>query len=83
MLIDITYYKTKDWLHYGNKILFLVAGIRNDDYREILGAKLTDSEYSFFGRSNTINSRRLKKISPVKFAQWTLVKISNDIVFPS
>jgi putative transposase len=48
MLIDATYVKVRDGLHYENKALFIVAGIRDDGYREILGAKLADSEDSLF-----------------------------------
>jgi putative transposase len=48
MLIDATYVKVIDGLHYENKALFIVAGIRDDGYREILGTKLADSEDSLF-----------------------------------
>ncbi len=48
MLIDATYVKVRDSLHYENKALFIVAGIRDDGYREILGVKLADSEDSLF-----------------------------------
>ena len=48
LLIDTTYFKVRDWLHYENIVLFVVAGIRNDDYREILGTRLADSEDSLF-----------------------------------
>ena len=48
LLIDATYFKVRDGLHYENKALFVVAGIRDDGYREILGTKLADSEDSLF-----------------------------------
>jgi transposase-like protein len=48
MFIDATYIKVRDGLHYENKALFIVAGIRDDGYREILGTKLADSEDSLF-----------------------------------
>ena len=48
MFIDATYVKVRDGLHYENKALFIVAGIRDDGYREILGTKLADSEDSLF-----------------------------------
>ena len=35
-------------LHYENKAFFVVAGIRDDVLREILGARLADSEDSLF-----------------------------------
>lgn len=48
LLIDATYFKVRDGLHYENKALFIVAGIRDDGYREILGTRLADSEDSMF-----------------------------------
>ena len=48
LLIDATYFKVRDGLHYENKALFIVAEIRDDDYREILGTRLADSEDSLF-----------------------------------
>ncbi len=48
LLIDATYFKVRDGLHYENKALFVAAGIRDDGYREILGVKLADSEDSLF-----------------------------------
>ena len=48
MLIDATYFKVRDGLPYENKALFVVAGIRDDGYREILGTRLADSEASMF-----------------------------------
>ena len=48
MLIDATYFKVIYGLHYENKALFVVAGVRDDGYREILGKRLADSEASLF-----------------------------------
>ncbi|AKB38779.1 Mobile element protein [Methanosarcina siciliae C2J] len=48
LFIDATYLKVRDGLHYENKALFIVAGVRSDGYREILGARLADSEDSLF-----------------------------------
>lgn len=48
LLVDATYFKVREGLHYVNKALFVVAGIRDDGYREILGARLADNEDSLF-----------------------------------
>jgi putative transposase len=48
LLVDATYFKVRDGLHYVNKALFVVSGIRDDGYREILGARLADTEDSLF-----------------------------------
>jgi transposase-like protein len=39
LLIDSTYFKVRDGLHYENKALFVVAGIRDDRYLETLGVR--------------------------------------------
>ena len=48
LFVDATYLKVRDGLHYENKALFVVAGIRDDGLREILGVRLADSEASLF-----------------------------------
>lgn len=48
LFVDATYLKVRDGLHYENKALFVVAGIRDDGCREILGTRLADSEDSLF-----------------------------------
>ncbi len=58
LFIDAIYLKVRDGLHYENKALFVVAGIRDDGLREILGARLTDSEDSLLGRFIRISERK-------------------------
>ena len=48
LFIDATYLKVRDGLHYENKALFIVSGVRDDGLREILGTRLADSEDSLF-----------------------------------
>jgi len=48
MFIDATYLKVRDGLHYENKALFIVSGVRDDGLREILGTRLADSADSLF-----------------------------------
>ena len=48
LFVDATYLKVRDGFHYENKALFVVAGIRDDGLREILGVRLADSEASLF-----------------------------------
>jgi len=48
LFVDATYLKVRDGLHYENKALFVVAGIRDDCFHEILGVRLADSEDSLF-----------------------------------
>jgi transposase-like protein len=48
LFIDVTDLKIEYGLHYKNKALFVVTGIRDDGLRETLGARLADSEDSLF-----------------------------------
>ena len=44
LFVDATYAKIREKSRYVTKALFIVVGVRVDGYREILGAKLADSE---------------------------------------
>jgi transposase-like protein len=44
LLIEATYFKVRDGLHYENQDFFVVAGIRKDSYCEILGVRLAESD---------------------------------------
>lgn len=48
LFVDATYLKVRNGLYYENKTLFVVAGIRDDGLREILGVRLGDSKDSRF-----------------------------------
>lgn len=48
LFVDATYAKIRDNGRYVNKALFVVIGVRSDGYREILGAKLADSESDLY-----------------------------------
>lgn len=42
--VDASYFKVRDGGKYVTKAFLIVTGIRDDGYREILGAKITDNE---------------------------------------
>jgi transposase-like protein len=48
LFVDATYFKIRDSTQYKNKALFVVAGVRKDGYREILGARIADGEDAMF-----------------------------------
>lgn len=48
LYVDATYLKVREGLRYINKAVFIVAGVRSDGYREILGIKIADSEEAMF-----------------------------------
>jgi putative transposase len=44
LLVDASYFKIRDGIRYSNKALLVIAGIREDGIREILGARIADCE---------------------------------------
>ena len=64
LLIDAIYFKVKNGIHYENKALFVVAGTRDDGYREILGTRLADNGNSMFweGLFDDLKERGLRGV---------------------
>jgi putative transposase len=48
LMVDASYYKVKDASSYVSKALMIVLGVREDGYREVVGARIADSEDSLF-----------------------------------
>ncbi len=48
LFVDASYFKVRDGVRYVNKALYVVAGVRKDGHREILGAKIADVEDELF-----------------------------------
>ncbi len=44
LFVDASYFKIRDGIRYVNKALLVIAGIRSDGIREILGARIADCE---------------------------------------
>lgn len=44
IFVDASYFKVREGIRYANKALLIVAGIRSDGIREILGARIADCE---------------------------------------
>ena len=45
LFVDASYFKVRDGIQYVTKALLVVVGIREDGYREILGARIADAEH--------------------------------------
>jgi len=45
LFFDVSYFKTRGGIYYILKALLVVAGVREDRCREILGTRVTDVEY--------------------------------------
>ena len=67
LFVDASYFKVRSEGRYVNKALLAVTGIREDGYREILGAKVVDSEDESFWESffEELKGRGLKGIQLV------------------
>lgn len=65
--VDASYFKVRDSGKYVTKAFLIVTGIRDDGYREILGAKITDSESEGFwsGFFDDLIDRGLKDVKLV------------------
>ena len=48
VLVDATYFNVRDGMCHINKALLVTVGVREDGYREILGARITDCENEEF-----------------------------------
>jgi putative transposase len=64
LYIDATYLKVRVGSQYVSNALFIAAGVRDDGYREILGAKLCDCEDELFwtGFFDEMKERGLKGV---------------------
>ena len=65
--VDASYFKVRDGGKYVTKALLIITGVRDDGYREILGAKITDSESEGFwsGFFDELIDRGLKDVKLV------------------
>lgn len=65
--VDASYFKVRDSGKYVTKAFLIVTGIRDDGYREILGAKITDNESEGFwsGFFDELIDRGLKDVKLV------------------
>ena len=65
--VDASYFKVRDGGKYVTKAFLIITGIRDDGYREILGAKITDSESEGFwsGFFDELIDRGLKDVKLV------------------
>jgi putative transposase len=65
--VDASYFKVRDGGKYVTKALLIITGVRDDGYREIVGARITDSEREGFwsGFFDELIDRGLKDVKLV------------------
>ena len=57
LINDALYFKVKHGIQYINKALLVVAGVREDGYRQILGARIADAKMNLPGEGSSPTSR--------------------------
>ena len=67
LIVDAVYVKVRYKSRYVNNAVLIIAGIREDGYREILGVRVTDSENEGFWLSlfEELKSRGLRGVQLV------------------
>ena len=84
LFVDASYFKVRDGVKYVNKALLVVAGIREDGYREILGALVADAEYelTWEGIFSDLKDRGLTKVDLVISDGHTGIQSAASRMFP-
>lgn len=67
LFVDASYFKIRDDVRYSNKALLLIAGVRDDGIREILGARIADceDELTWEDLFSDLKNRGLKRVDMV------------------
>lgn len=84
LFVDASYFKVRDGVKYVNKALLVVAGVREDGYREILGARVADSEHelTWEGIFSDLKDRGLSKVDLVISDGHTGIQSAAERMFP-
>jgi len=67
IFVDASYFKVRDGIKYTNKALLVIAGIRNDGIRKILGARIADckDELTWEDLFSELKDRGLRRVNLV------------------
>jgi putative transposase len=85
LFVDASYYKVRDGARYVTKAVLVVAGVREDGCREILGAKITDCENKEFwsGFFEDLKERGLAGVQLVVSDGHTGIQKAAEVTFLS
>jgi transposase-like protein len=85
LFVDKSYFKVRDGIKYVNKAFLVVAGIRKDEYREILGARVADAEHELTGEGifSDMKDRGLTKVDLVISDGHAGIQSAASRMFPS
>jgi transposase-like protein len=84
LFVDASYYKVRDGIKYVSKALLVVAGVRDDGYREILGARIADAEHELTWESifSDLKDRGLSTVDLVISDGHTGIQSAAERMFP-
>lgn len=84
LFVDASYFKVRDGVKYVNKALLVAAGVREDGYREILGARVADAEHelTWEGIFSDLKDRGLGTVDLVISYGHTGIQSAAERMFP-
>jgi len=84
LFVDASYFKVRDGIQYVTKALLVVVGVREDGYREILGARVADAEYelTWEGIFSDLKDRGLSTVDLVISDGHTGIQSAAERMFP-
>jgi putative transposase len=84
LFVDASYFKVRDGIRYVSKALLVVAGVREDGYREILGARVADAEHelTWEGIFSDLKDRGLSTVDLVISDGHSGIPAAAETMFP-
>lgn len=84
LFVDASYFKVRDGIRYVSKALLVVVGVREDGYREILGARVADAEHelSWEGIFSELKERGLSTVDLVISDGHSGIQAAAETMFP-
>ncbi len=82
--VDASYFKVRDGGKHVTKALLMIAGVRKDGHREILGARIADSEGEGFGSGffDELKERDLEGVQLVTSDGYNGIQKCSSVGFP-
>ena len=84
LFVDASYFKVRDGIRYVTKALLVVVGVREDGRREILGARVADTEHelTWEGIFSDLKERGLSSVDLVISDGHTGIQSAAEKMFP-
>ena len=84
LFVDVSYFKVRDGIQYVTKALLVVVGVREEGYREILGARIADAEHelTWEGIFSDLKERGLNKVDLIISDGHTGIQSAAGKMFP-